>query len=121
MMRKLLIFTSAAIPLLSDKAHASVITGLANVPVMINLVILVGAIACLITAIKLFTLVKGGALARGWQFLVVSFITLAFGQIFVLAEKLGWFALTFDVAGLLYLVTVVFWLIGLMQTRRVLG
>lgn len=121
MMRKLFIFTAAAVPLLSDRAHASVISSLADIPVLINLIILIGSVACLVTAIKLFTLVKGGALARGWQFLVVSFVTLAFGQIIVLAEKLGWFALTFDMAGFLYLATVVLWLIGLMQTRRVLG
>lgn len=119
MIRKFSLFTLAVVPMLSDKAHASAISSLANIPVMINLIILIGAIACLVTAIKLFTLVKGGSLARGWQFLVISFITLAFGQMFILAEKLGWFALTFDIAGFLYLFTVIFWLIGLMQTRRV--
>ncbi len=120
-MRKFILLTIAAIPLLSDKAHAAGLSSLANLPVLVNMIILVGALACLGTTIKLSALVKGGALARGWQLLIVSFITLAISQIFILAEKLGWFALNFDIAGLLYLATVILWFIGLLQTRRVLG
>jgi len=92
-----------------------------QIPVILNIIILAGALACLAVAIKLFTLVKGGALAKGWQLWVVSFFTLIFGQIIVLAEKLDVFALGFDVAGLLYLATVALWFMGLLQTRKVLS
>jgi len=91
-----------------------------GIPVALNLFILVGSIACLAGAVKLFVLVKGGALARGWQLLVISFITLTLAQVIVLAEKLGIMAVSFDIAALLYLATVGLWFWGLLQTRKVL-
>jgi len=107
--------------LFSGKAHAAGMAEIFRVPVILNIVILAGALACLAVAIRLFNLVKGGMLARGWQLWIVSFFTLVFGQVFVLAEKLDIFAVAFDVGGLLYLATVVLWFVGLLQTRRVLG
>ena len=121
MMRKLLIFVVAAVAFLTNQARAADFSGMAKIPILVNVIILIGSIACLTTAIKLFSLVKGGSLARGWQLLVISFITLAVGQIFVLAEKLGLFTLTFDIVGLMYMATVGLWLVSLLQTRKVLG
>lgn len=113
--------TAALLPLLSNDAMASNAAGIGQIPVLLNIVILVAAIASLFVAIRLLSLVKGGALAKGWQMWVISFLTLAFAQVVILAEKLDLFALSFDIAGLFYLVTVVLWLLGLMQTRRILG
>jgi hypothetical protein len=121
MMRKLLITVAAIILLSSNRAAAADFSSLAQIPVMLNLIILIGAAACFGVAIKLLGLVRGGALARGWQMFVVSFITLAVGQVFVLAEKLGFFVITFDVAGIMYSATVALWFMGLFQTRKVLG
>ena len=81
----------------------------------------VGAVACLGIAIRLFGLLKGGALAKGCQLWIVSFVALAIGQLFVLADKLQFVMMGFDVAGLLYVTTVVLWFAGLVQTRKVLG
>jgi hypothetical protein len=101
-------------------AEASLGQAVGGIPVALNLFILAGAIACLAAAIRLFLLVKGGALARGWQLLVVSFVTLTLAQVVVLAEKLGIMAVTFDIAGVCYLVTVGLWFWSLLQTRKVL-
>ena len=118
---KLLIMTAGMLAILSGSANAANIAVITQVPVILNIVILAGAVACLAVAIKLFNLVRGGALAKGWQLWIISFFALAFGQILILAEKLEVFAIGFDVAGLLYLVTVVLWFIGLLQTRKVMG
>ena len=118
---KSLIFLAILLMSVAGNAHAANFSGIVQIPVILNIVILAGSLACLAVTIKLFTLVKGGALAKGWQLWVVSFFTLAFGQIFVLAEKLDVFVVGFDVAGLLYLATVVLWFMGLLQTRKVLG
>jgi hypothetical protein len=107
--------------LFSGRADAADFSGISQIPVILNMVILGGALACLAVAIKLFNLVKGGALAKGWQLWIVSFFTLVFGQIIVLAEKLDVFAISFDMASVLYLATVALWFAGLMQTRKVLG
>jgi hypothetical protein len=120
MKRKLIVLTVAALPLLSEKAMAAPLSGSGVVPVIVNLLILAGAVACLTIAVRLFLLVKGGALARGWQLWVISFFALVFGQILIVAEKLNLFSIGFDIAGLLYLATVVLLFVGLLQTRKVL-
>lgn len=120
-MRKLIPLLTVLVWLLGGQVMAADFSRFTQVSVLVNSIILLGAIACLIIAIRLFSLVKGGALARGWQLFVVSFITLVAGQIMILAEKFDIFVVGFDIAGVLYLATVLLWLAGLMQTRRVLG
>ncbi len=112
---------AAILPLFSNEAMAASAADLGRVQILLHLIILGGAVASLMVAVRLLSLVKGGALAKGWQLWVVSFITLAFAQIVILAEKLDLFALSFDIAGVLYLATVALWFLGLLQTRRVLG
>lgn len=116
-----MILVTAMLSLFASHAGAADFSAIGRIPVILNVVILGGALACLAVAIKLFALVKGGALAKGWQLWVLSFFTLIFGQIFILAEKLDVFVVGFDVAGLLYLATVILWFMGLLQTRKVLG
>ncbi|MEZ5358741.1 MAG: hypothetical protein R3F48_07885 [Candidatus Zixiibacteriota bacterium] len=119
-MRRLLL-TLAVLLICSAPAAAADFSKFSQTPVILNSVILVGAIACLVIAIRLFNLVKGGALAKGCQFWVISFVTLLAGQALALAEKLEVFALNFDVAAVLYAATVMLWFAGLAQTRKVLG
>ena len=121
MIRRFSTAIAVMLPFLYENASASTVGRLSNIPVMLNIIILIGSIACLTVAIRLFGLVKGGALARGWQMLVISFITLTVGQIVVLAEKLDLVTLTFDLAGIMYLATVILWFVSLLQTRKVLG
>ena len=119
-MKSKLLLAMALVPLLADRAAASSLSGGGGISLALNIVILTGAVACLVIAIRLFILVRGGALARGWQMLAASFATLALGQVLVLMEKLGVFKPPFDIAGLLYLATVALWFVGLSQTRKVL-
>ena len=121
MKQRSLILTTLMLSIISGNAYAADFAAIGKIPVLFNVVILAGALACLAAAIKLFTLVKGGALAKGWQLWVVSFVALICAQIFVLAEKLDVFAVGFDIPGLMYLATVTLWFIGLLQTRKVLG
>jgi hypothetical protein len=121
MTRKPFLLAAALLPLWSSEAMAGTEAGTGHIAVVVNLVILVGAVASLTVAFRLLGLVKGGALARGWQLWVISFGVLTFGQIIVLAEKLHLLAISFDLTGLCYLATVALWFFGLVQTRKVLG
>jgi hypothetical protein len=107
--------------IMAESAFAAEFDVLGSIPAIINMAILAGALACLLVAIKLFGLVKGGALAKGCQMWIISFITLTAGQVLILAQELKLFTLTFDIAGIMYVGTVILWLIGLIQARRVLG
>ena len=120
-MRHTLILALFMPMVLTGQASAADFSQIGQVPVILNVIILIGAIACLTIALKLFNLVKGGALAKGCQLWVVSFVVLVAGQLFALADKFQVFALSFDVAAVLYAATVVLWFAGLVQTRKVLG
>jgi len=117
---KLILGALFIVPLMAEQARASDLSGVGTVPVLINLIILAGAAACLSMAIKLYNLVKGGALAKGWQLFIISFVTLILGQFFALAREARLFAPGFDIAAVLYLATVLLWFFGLSQTRKVL-
>lgn len=118
---KTIALAAVLLPLLSNNAMAATGADFGQIPVLINIVILAGAIASLTVALRLLSLVRGGALAKGWQMWLISFFSLALAQIVVLAEQLHFIAISFDVAGVFYLVTVVLWFMGLLRTRRVLG
>ena len=121
MMRRIIPLSVAVFGGLTSSAVAADFSKMAEIPVIVNLVILLGAIACLTVALNISSLVKGGALARGWQLLIFSFVTLGVGQIIILAEKLELFMVGFDIPGILYVATVILWLVSLLQTRKVLG
>jgi hypothetical protein len=121
MKAKTLGITTALLPLFTNDAMASTTAAVGRIATLLNIVILAASIASLFVAIRLLSLVKGGALYKGWQLWVISFLTLAFAQIVVLAENLELIALSFDIAAVFYLATVALWFLGLLHTRRVLG
>lgn len=121
MRNKLLVLTLLTPVLLCSQARAADFSSIKQVPVMLNLLILVGAVACLAIAVRLLGLVKGGALARGIQMWLISFVTLAVAQVIILADKFGFFTVTFDLAAVLYVGTVILWFSGLLHARKVLG
>lgn len=121
MKTKIVVATMALIAVFSGSAQAADFTQIGNLSVIFSIIVFLASLACLTMAIKLGSLVKGGALAKGCQVWIISFVTLAIGQFFVLAEKFAIFAIGFDIAGLLVVITVILWFVGLMQTRRVLG
>jgi len=112
--------TGALLALWSSEANATTLSNIVGIPVIVNIVILAGAIACLTIGVRLLSLVKGGALAKGWLLWVISFSTLVAAQIVILAERLDLFKIGVDIAAVFYLATVTLWFVGLMQTRKVL-
>lgn len=121
MKTKIFLVTILLIAALPAGAWAADFSQIKNVSVVFSLVVFLASVACLTISIRLGALVKGGALAKGCQVWIISFVTLTIGQFFVLAEKFAIFAVGFDIAGLMIMTTVILWFVGLMQTRRVLG
>ena len=88
---------------------------------IINLVVLVCAAVCLIWALRILSLVKGGLISKSWQMFVVGFCFLIAAQLMVVGEKVGILTLPTYVSTALYLLMTITWLAGLYQTRKVLG
>ena len=119
---RLLIFTLAALlfmpcSLLADDGSA----GFSGVGVLVNGVILLVVLVCFITAMKIFSLLRGGELASGWQMLAIAFIILCLGQLVELASTLEIVALNQAVVVSVRLAGVILLLLGIVRIKKVLS
>jgi hypothetical protein len=88
---------------------------------LFSVLILMVVFVCFFLATKIFSLLRGGELASGWQMLAISFIVLCLGQLVDLASTLELFNLdqaivvTFRLAGVFLL------LLGIVRIKKVLS
>jgi hypothetical protein len=111
----------ALIGLLPETSQAADFALLLTVPAIVNQVVLIAAIASLLVAFRVYTLVKGGLLAKSWQMFVVGLLCLAIAQIFALAETAGYFSAPEWLRPMTFLCMAGLWLYGLLQARRALS
>lgn len=105
----------------AESAHAANLTALVHPGGFLNLLLLAGAVACLIFAFQLTSLVRGGSLMRSWQLFLVGFLLLSLAQLFALLTELEIAAFPSWLNPLLLTLMAAAFLYGLMQTKRVLG
>ncbi len=86
-----------------------------------NFFILICSILCLLAAVKVLSLVRGGLLSKGWQMFVLGFAALVLAQVLTVSQKAHILPTPEFVTALLYLVMAVTWLAGLYQIRKVLA
>jgi len=87
----------------------------------ISILVLLCAVICLVWSLKILSLVRGGLMSRSWQMFVVGFCFLTFAQLLTIGQQADMFALPGYIIAALYLVMAFTWLLGLYQTRKVLG
>lgn len=92
-----------------------------GVNIMFNGVILLVMLVCLMVALKVFSILRGGELATGWQFLAVSFMILCLGQVLELVSTLELFSLNSAFVIAIKLAGVVMLMLGLARIKRVLS
>jgi hypothetical protein len=92
-----------------------------NPMAIINVVIVLMAAACLIWALKILSLVKGGLMSKSWQMFGLGFGFLIIAQLVSLGQRAGLYVIPDFINPAIYLLMVVAWLYGLYQTRKVLG
>jgi lysylphosphatidylglycerol synthetase-like protein (DUF2156 family) len=88
---------------------------------IVTLIVLLCSILCLIWAFKVLSLVRGGLLSKSWQMFVLGFGFLLLAQIVSLGQQIAIISLPGFVVTTFYLLMSVTWLLGLYQTRRILG
>jgi len=108
--------------IMSGSAEASISTeNLYDTGSMINLVLLLCALVCLVWSLKILSLVRGGLLSKSWQMFVLGFGFLLLAQVIMIAESVNLFSIPAFIATALYLLMGLTWLVGLYQTRKILG
>jgi hypothetical protein len=92
-----------------------------SVSSLFNLILLACSVIGLLWALKVLALVRGGLMSKSWQMFVLGFIFLGIAQIISLMADVNILALPEFVSTLFYMLMAGTWLVGLHQTRKVLG
>jgi len=106
----------------AQPARASIsVEGVYSTSAIFNLALLICAVICLIWSLKILSLVRGGLISKSWQMFVLGFCFLILAQLLIVGGKVGLFFIPAYIKTALYFFMTMTWLIGLYQTRRVLG
>jgi len=88
---------------------------------IIDLALVLCVIICLFWAMKVISLVRGGLMSKGWQMFATGFIILLVARLLSIGESISLLQLPGYIGTALYLLMAFTWLIGLYQTKKVLG
>ncbi len=102
-------------------AHAAELALLLAVPSLFDGAILIVSVAALIGAIRVYSTVKGGLLAKSWQFFVIALICLVIAQLFQLANIAGYFQAPELLRPVIFTAMAGLLLLGVIKARRALS
>lgn len=94
---------------------------LLTIPALVDQAILLVAIVSIVIALRVYTLVKGGLLAKSWQLFVVGMLCLAISQLFGLAGALGYLTPPEALRPGILLCMAALWMVGAVKARSALG
>jgi len=118
---RLLIFALAALLFLPSALMADAASGGSDVGVLFNGLILLVVLVCFFVAMKIFSLLRGGELASGWQMLAIAFIILCLGQLIDLMATLEIGGLNQAIVATVRLAGVFLLLLGVVRIKKVLS
>jgi len=108
--------------LTAEPARAGIETaGLYTTASIFNLILLLCAVLCMVWSLKIMSLVRGGVLSRTWQMFGLGFGFLMLAQVLILGGRINAFQLPGFVTTGFYVLMAITWLVGLYQTRKILG
>jgi hypothetical protein len=119
---RLLTISLAALILLPSSLMAqSASDGSSSVGFFFNMLIMLVVLVCFLMAMKIFSLLRGGELASGWQMLAIAFITLCLGQLIELASTIEIVSLSNAIVATIRLAGVFLLLLGIVRIKKVLS
>ncbi|RME27851.1 MAG: hypothetical protein D6800_04565 [Candidatus Zixiibacteriota bacterium] len=105
----------------TESSQAANLTALTQPPTLMNLVIFVIAVVCLVFCLQVISLVRGGYLTKSWQFFLTGFVLLALSQLGRVLSSIEVFTAPDWVSPVLLILMTAAFLMGLLQTRRLLS
>ena len=120
-MNKKVLLSAVLVGAVATPAEAANFAVITSPPVFLNLFILCFSVACVATTTKVYSLVRGGELSKGWQLLLAGFGMLALCEVMVLADAFDLLRIpSFVVPAGLVLMSGLF-LYGILEVKRVLS
>lgn len=120
-MKSTVIGTSLMILGLAGRTEAANFAVITAPPTMLNLGVLILALAALVIGVQLVGAVRGGALSRPWQIMVGGFVLLALSQVATLLHTFEIVLLPTWVAPALMVLWAGVFFYGLFETKRTLA
>ncbi|HOP07350.1 MAG TPA: hypothetical protein PLF13_08680 [candidate division Zixibacteria bacterium] len=114
-------FSTIALALIADSAHAANLAVITTPPALLNSVVLIGAVVCGVGAYKVLSTVRGGLLSRSWRMFLVGFAVLVLSQAAWLIDVLEIYALPTYVGPALLTIAIGFLTYGIFETKKALG
>jgi hypothetical protein len=101
--------------------YAAELALLLAVPSLFDGAILIVSAVALVGAIRVYGSVKGGLLAKSWQFFVIALICLVVAQLFQLANIAGYFQAPELLRPVIFTAMAGLFLLGVLKARRALS
>ncbi len=120
-MKKISICSLLIVLTTSVSANAANFAVITNPPTFLSLFVLLAAVGCLVGALKLLDILKGGQLFKSWQIFLLGFVALAISQIVSLVNDFEILIVPTFVVPALLLVTLGLFLFGVFTTKKTLS
>ncbi|MFQ5607103.1 MAG: hypothetical protein ACE5GA_04085 [Candidatus Zixiibacteriota bacterium] len=111
----------AIAPMFPSRAYALDPGLLLTVPALIDEILLLVTLVAIVFAFKVYNLVRGGLMAKSWQFFFVGLCCLALAQIVQISGATGMFLAPDLTRPVLLLSMGGLWLYGAIKARKALG
>lgn len=102
-------------------ANAVELGMLLTVPALLNEVLLIISLIAVFVALRVYQLVKGGLLAKSWQFFFIGLLCLALAQMITFFANAGLFVAPELAQPVLLLAMGALWLYGALKAKQALG
>ena len=120
-MNRTTLILTGVLTLFSSSAKAANFTAITSPPTILNLVIFIGALACVVFGLKIVDLVRGGQLSKVWQLFIAAFVLLVLSEAALLCGTFEFFSLPEFVVPALMTLAIGLFLYGVTETRKVLS
>ncbi len=119
-MKRNTVVIAGLLMLLSPAVHAANLAVITHPPTILNILVLVGAIAGLFGAFKVAELVRGGLLKKPWQLFIIGFVVLVLTQAAWLLQAFEIIMLPSFVVPMMLVLMVGLFAYGVFEARRIL-
>lgn len=120
-MKKIQFAAICLLSLLGGSAKAANFALITSPPTILNIVVLLVAIACIVIGLKVVDLVRGGQFSKVWQMFIGAFVVLVLAEAARLSVTFEIMSIPELVAPAMMVLSIGLFLYALLETRRVLG
>lgn len=114
------IVASTLLPTATAQADPGGATGGGFTNILLDLVQLAFALGCLLLALRVFSMVRGGKIAAGWRFLALGFALFGLAQLGAMGYRLELASFSFYWISVARALALALMLVGVSRIRRIL-